>query len=101
MAGGQQAGLIKLKLGLEALQAALPNLPMGSELHSEVLTAISKIGKMLAKDAGGNDPNAIVQQLATMAREQKAQPQQQAALANIMGPGAPGGAPAAPAAAAA
>lgn len=99
MAGGQQVGMIQVKLGLEALQKSLNSIPMGSELHGEILTALSKIGKLLAKDGGGQDPNAVVQQLALLAREAKAQPQQQAALANMIGrpPGAPGGAaPAAP-----
>jgi hypothetical protein len=84
MLGSQQAGMTQVKLGLEALQKSLSSIPMGSDLHTEILTALSKIGKLLAKDGTGSDSNSIVQQLALLARDAKAQPQQQAALSNIM-----------------
>jgi hypothetical protein len=93
MLGSQQAGMTQVKLGLEALQKSLMSIPMGSDLHTEILTALSKIGKLLGKDGGGNDPNAVIQQLALLARDAKAQPQQSAALSSMMSGGGAGGPP--------
>jgi len=45
MAGSAHQGLAALKVGVEALQKALPQLPMGSALHQSVLKAIGDIGK--------------------------------------------------------
>lgn len=88
MLGNQKQGMAKLEVGLKALQDALGGLPMGSPIHTAVLEALTKIGKHMPQGGGAQDPQAMIQQLAMLAREAKAAPQQQAALAGLMGPGA-------------
>lgn len=97
MAGASAQGMTALKLGLEALQKALPALPMGSEIHNAVLKAVGDIAKHM-ENPGGGDQAAIIQQLVAMARDAHAQPGQQAMMRSLMpGGGAPpppmGGAP--------
>jgi len=75
--------------GLEALQKALPQLPMGSEIHTAVLKAIENISKHIEKAGGAKDPGAMIQQLLELARAAKTNPNAAAALP----PGGPGGAP--------
>jgi hypothetical protein len=82
---------------LMMLQKALPGLPMGSELHNDVLKAVTNISKhMDATDKGPNkgiDIQSMIQQAKGM---NQASPQ--AALIKAMGAGgappAGGGAPA-------
>ncbi len=76
-----------VKTGLEALQKALPQLPMGSEIHTAVLKAMTDLGKHIEK-AGGGDQAGGVQQLLEMLRAAKMNPNAQAAL-----PAGGGGAP--------
>jgi len=72
MKGAVAGGAEKLKLGLKALQEALPSLPMGSSIHTAVLKALTDIGKAVEKDGGGKgDPGAMIQQLVEMARNAK------------------------------
>ena len=87
MAGASAQGVTAVKLGLEALQKALPMLPMGSELHSEVLKAVSGIAKHMEQAGAGGDQAAVIQQLVAMAREAQQNPQQQARMGSMM-PGA-------------
>ena len=92
MGGSVQHGMAALKVGLEALQKALPQLPLGSTLHQAVLKALTDIGKQMEKQGGsGNDQAGAIQQLVDMARTAKTQP----AMAGMMPGGAPpaGGAP--------
>jgi len=81
-----------VKVGLESLQKALPQLPMGSELHTAVLKAIEQISSKLEKAGAPNDPSAVLQQLVEMARAAKVNPNAQAALPQGA-PGAPPGGP--------
>lgn len=91
MPGAAAAGMTGVKLGLEALQKALPTLPMGSDLHSSVLKAVSDISKHVG-DAGagqsGQD-DALKQMLAGLAAQQAKGTNP---LAGMMPPGG-GGAP--------
>ena len=91
LAGSSTQGMAKVKLGLEALQAALPMIPMGSTLHTDVMKAVSSISKHLGEgEAGGQGGGQQIQQLLELLRAAKlhgAPPQ-----AGMM-PGAPGGAP--------
>lgn len=90
MAGSAVQGMSKVKLGLEALQAALPMIPMGSELHTDLMQAVSKISKHLGDKGGEGGGGAQIQQLLEMLRNAKMQgaPPQ----AGMMPPGG-GGAP--------
>ena len=79
-------------MGLEALQKALPQLPMGSEVHTSVLKAIADISKHMEKGGqGAGDPSSVIQQLVEAARMAKTQPN----MAAMMPPPA-GGAGASP-----
>lgn len=96
MPGNQAQAMSKVQIAMKALQEALPGVPMGTPLHHEILTSLSKLGKHLPEAAGhgAGDPQAMIQQLAALAREARANPGQEAALAGMMPPGAhPPGAP--------
>ena len=69
MAGSAAQGISKVKVALEALQAALPMLPMGGELHTDVTKALSQLGKHVQQGQGGD----VVQQLLEMIRNSKTQ----------------------------
>ena len=90
MAGSANQGMASLKVGLESLQKALPQLPMGSALHQSVLKAVADIGKHMEKEggSGGGDQMGAIQQLMELARAAKTQPN----MAGMM----PGGAGAPP-----
>ena len=90
LAGSAAQGMAKVKLGLEALQAALPMIPMGSELHTDLMKAVSSITKHLGDKGGEGGGGQQIQQLLEMLRNAKMQgaPPQ----AGMM-PGGPGGAP--------
>lgn len=95
-AGNAQQGMTSVKLGLEAFQKALPQIPLGSKLHAAVMKAVSDISKHMNEEGGGkgNDPSAMIQQLMELARNAKANPNAQAAMPGGAPPGgAPGGAP--------
>ena len=95
MAGSGQQGMAALKVGLESLQKALPQLPMGSALHQSVLKAVADIGKHLEKEgATGGDQMGAIQQLMEMARAAKTQPNMAGMMPGGSPPGGPGaGAP--------
>jgi hypothetical protein len=89
MKGAAAGGMAKLKLALKGLQEALPELPMGSTIHTSVLKALTDIGKAVEKEGGGQgDPGAMIQQLVEMARNAK-----QAGAPPPQMPGAGGQAP--------
>ena len=84
--------MTSVKIGLEALQKALPMIPMGSKLHQVILKAVADIGKNLEMEGkSGGDSSAVLQQLMELARSAKTNPNAQAAL-----PGAPPQPPAMP-----
>jgi len=90
--GNATQGLGDIKTALTALQKALPSIPMGTELHEAVLSAISKIGKHMTE--AQNSPQMQVQNLLKMIAEARAKAPQQG-LAGAMGAPA-GGAPPTP-----
>jgi hypothetical protein len=80
--GQTSQAIAQIKLGLEALQKALPAIPMGTELHNAVIDAVKKIGAHMTEAAEG--PQMQMQQLLHMVQQAKAaQPNQ--ALAGIAG----------------
>jgi len=93
MPGAMAQGMAGVKLAVDALQKALPQLPMGSDLHNAVLHALSGITKHM--DDAGMPPTGsedVIQQLVALAR---ANAQGGNPLAGMM----PGGAPPPPGAA--
>jgi len=95
MQGQSQQAMVGVKLAVEALQKSLAGLPMGSDLHTAVLKAITEIAKHLDKAGADGDQAAVIQQLAQMARQQ--QTGGQAGAMNRMFPSGPGGQPQPPA----
>jgi hypothetical protein len=84
--GNAASSLTLVHTALEALQKALPGLPMGSELHTAVLRTVTDLSKRLGNEPG--DKASQVQQLAQMGRGLQANPQA-AALQRLQGGGAP------------
>jgi hypothetical protein len=79
--------------GLKLLQRALPNIPMGTQLHTDVLQAVGRIAKHMgeAGEQGGLHASSMMQ----MIRQQQAQAPQLAAMRAMGGgPTNPGGPPA-------
>ena len=86
--GNASQGLGKVQVALTALQEALPQIPMGTELHEAVLKAVSTIGKHMT-DAQ-DSPQMKMQNLLSMIQQMRAK-QPNAALGAMGAPA--GGAP--------
>lgn len=94
--GVASSGLVDVKNALEALQKALPAIPMGSDLHTAVLKAVTELSKHMPEV----QPSPQMQTQGLMGQiRANAQNGPQAALASLMPK--PPQAPAMPAAAAA
>lgn len=88
--GNMAAAKLDIGNGLKMLQRALPNVPMGSPLHTDILQAVGKISKHMAEEGqqdGGLHANSMMQ----MIRQQQQQAPQLAAMRSM------GGGPSAPA----
>ena len=81
-----------VKIALEALQKALPSIPMGTELHKAVLDAVAKIGKHMSE--AGDSPQMKMQALMQMIQKMKAGQPNQALGAMAGGGGQPPAPPA-------
>ena len=94
MGGSTAQAMTGVKVGMEALQKALPALPMGSKLHTAILKAISEIAKEMDQGMGG-DPASQIQQLVALARNAQTGPQRNAMMSMFPAGGSPagGGAP--------
>lgn len=92
-AGSAQQGMQSVKTALEMLQAALPRLPLGSDVHSAVLKSVTELAKHMPQ--GPEDQSGTIQQLAQIARQAQQGGGPQGALAKMMPPG--GGQPPPPA----
>jgi hypothetical protein len=94
--GNMAAAKLDIGNGMKMLQRALPNIPMGSPLHTDILQAVGKISKHMAEDGqadGGLHASGMMQ----MIRQQAAQAPQLAAMRAMGGgPGNPAGPPAMP-----
>lgn len=84
MAGAQQKAMTSLRIGLMAIQAALPGLEMGSELQASVLKAVADLSKHVGKSEEG--PGGQVQQLAQMAKQAQLDPQKAAMMRAMPAP---------------
>lgn len=91
--GSSTQSMGDIKTALDALQKALPSVPMGTELHKAIMDAISKIGKHMSE--AQNSPQMKIQNLLQMVQEARARAPN-AALAGMAG-GAPPAAPTPPA----
>jgi hypothetical protein len=79
--------------GMMFLQRALPNIPMGSPLHTDILKAVQAIAKHAASEGEARGPQA--QNMMSMVRQVGAnQPQLAALHAMGGGPTNPAGMPA-------
>lgn len=87
--GQTTQGLGDIRVALEALQKALPSVPMGTELHNAVIDAVKKIGAHMTEMQ--DSPQMKMQNLMQMIQRAKAAGPNQA-LAGLAGGGAPGGA---------
>lgn len=85
-AGNAMAGLGKIKVALQALQDALPSIPMGSPLHTDVLSVAKTLSKHV--DQEGQQGGPPVQSLLQMMQQMK-QNAPNAALARMGGGAAP------------
>jgi hypothetical protein len=90
MAGSHHQAMAGVKLGLEALQKALPALEAGSKLHAAVLKAVTDISKEMAEGQG--DQAGMIQQLVSLARGASQNPGA-GAMERMFPPPAAGGAP--------
>lgn len=85
--GNASAAMLDIKNALNLLQKALPNLPMGDELHSTVLQCVTKLSK-----AAGNipeQPGLQAQSLMQMMRAMGGNPMQSALNKMLPQPGQP------------
>jgi hypothetical protein len=76
--GNMAAAMTKVKNAMQLLQEALPLVPMGNDLHAEILGAVSKLSKHMKK--GEETPQLDIASLLNTIK-QKAQGAPQAALA--------------------
>lgn len=90
--GNRVAAVSKIQTAVTALQEALPDLPLGSEVHNEVLTAVKKLSTALSKADITPDPHAQMQNLVQMARAATQRPAPPAFNA-MMPPAMPAGGP--------
>jgi hypothetical protein len=86
MMGTGAQSLTLVHTALEALQKSLVGLPMGSELHTAVLKAVTDISKRMNNESG--DHSAQVQALAAMGRDAQTNPQAAAMQKMFPQPGA-------------
>ena len=85
--GNATQGLGDIKSALDALQKALPSIPMGTELHSAVLKSISDIGKHMTE--AQNNPQMQVQNLLKLIAAKRAAAPQAGVQGAVGGGGSP------------
>ena len=79
--GNVASAMVDVKNALNLLQRALPNIPMGSPIHADILKTVSSLSKH-AQDAGG-DHSLQMQSLLSMVKSMGQNPMQNA-LAKMM-----------------
>jgi hypothetical protein len=85
--GNASMALQKVQGALKMLEEALPGVPMGTEMHTNLLKVVSDLAKGLQKVQA--DPSLQIQQLLQQAK-QASQGSPMAALNKMYPPGAPG-----------
>lgn len=91
--GNMGAAQTKVRNAIEMLQAALPEIPFGSEEHKLVIDFIAKVGKHVGDK--GNNPGLDLQALLQHAK-QKAESAPQKAMMRMFPPQSPNSPPAMP-----
>lgn len=92
-AGNEAVAMQDVRNAMKLLTRAMPSIPMGSPLHTDVLQTLTKFGKHISA-AGENDQGLDAQRLHQMLRQSQQQGPQQAALrAMIQQQGGGAGAP--------
>lgn len=85
--GNMNAALIKVRNAAKMLEEALPLIPMGNDLHTEILNTVKGLAKHLKK--GDENPQLEQQSMIQQIRQQ-AQGAPMAALARMFGGGGGG-----------
>lgn len=85
--GNQAAAMNKVQNALTMLEQALPEIPMGSELHHEILKITTQLSKKLQPGTGS--PGLQMQELLQMARNQSQSAPMQALARMQQPPGSP------------
>ena len=67
--GNVAAATAGIKSAVDMIQKQLPLIPVGSELHRELLTFLSKVGKVLESGQGGNDDGLKLQAMLQAAKQ--------------------------------
>lgn len=88
--GNIASAMVKVKNALQMLQEALPLIPMGDELHTEILNSVKGLSKHLKK--GEESPQLDIASLLNSIK-QKTQMAPQAAMARQFAGGAGAGQP--------
>jgi hypothetical protein len=88
--GNIAAAMVKVKNAIQLLQEALPLIPMGDELHTEILNSAKSLSKHLKK--GDESPQLDIASLLNTIK-QKAASAPQAAMARQFAGGAGAGQP--------
>ena len=91
--GNASMALQKVKIALQALEEALPGVPLGTPMHTKLLGIVKELAKGL--EEVHSDPALQIQQLLQMARSQ-GQQSPMAALQRMYPGGQPGASPALP-----
>ena len=89
--GNAASAMMKVKNAAMLINEALPNVPMGSEFHGELLKLATTLNKILQKvpEHPGVQATGLIQGARQLAQQSPAQ----AALQQMFPPAAPGGAP--------
>lgn len=93
MPGAAHQGMAMVETALKMLQKAVSDIPMGSPIHQKTLKFIADVSKDIGESGG--DPDAVKQQIASMAR-QGPNPQQMGAMERAFPPPQPAGGGGAP-----
>jgi hypothetical protein len=86
--GNMAAARLDVNNGLKLLQRALPNIPMGSPLHTDILSTVAKIAKHMAAEGGGDQGLHASGMMQAMRQNQQQAPQI-AALRSMQAPAGP------------
>lgn len=88
--GNIQAATVKIRAAMKMLEEALPLVPMGNEIHTDVLDALKKFTKHVKQDSGSSQQESASLQSAA---QNVAKQAPMANMARMFGAGQGGGQP--------